>query len=204
MYELGPEFENRTVGPGTSLLISGPPLTGKRRLAFETLAQGAESGEGSVIITTRDSVDRVLPAFQSLLENPDEAPVGIVDCVTHHQGRSREHTELVKYASSPMDMTGIGITFSELVDAFSDDHGVAQTRIAMDSLSTLLHYSDTQTVFRFMHVLTGRIQDAGAMGVFVIDSAAHDAETTNTLRQLFDDVVAVDDQAVTGQLEGDP
>jgi KaiC/GvpD/RAD55 family RecA-like ATPase len=191
MYDLGPEFENTTVDPGTNVLLMGPPLTGKRRLAFEILAYGASNGEGSVVVTTRDSSDRVRTDFRSLLADPDEADVGIVDCVTQHQGRSVSDTNRVRYASSPVDMTGIGIKFSEFVEEFYTERGLQRNRIALDSLSTLLMYSDLQTVFRFMHVFTSRIEDAEALGVHVIESTAHDAETMNTLKQLFDGVIEV-------------
>ncbi len=201
MYELGPAFDNRSVAPGTNILVAGPPLSGKRRLAMETLAHGANNGEGAVIVTTRDSSDRVLTDFRSLLESPDEAHLGIVDCVTQHQGRSASDSELVKYTSSPVDMTGIGIKFSEFVEEFYTERNVRQNRVAIDSLSALLMYSDLQTVFRFMHVLTSRIEDADAIGIHVLESTAHDAETMNTLKQLFDGMVTIDeDESVSMQL----
>jgi len=203
MYELGPEFENATVSPGTNILVSGPPLSGKRRLAMEALAHGANDGEGAVIVTTRDSSDRVMADFRALLTDPDQAHIGVVDCVTQHQGRSPSDSDLVKYASSPVDMTGIGIKFSEFVEEFYSDRGVRQNRIMVDSLSTLLMYSDLQTVFQFMHVITSRIEDADAVGVHIIESTAHDAETNNTLKQLFDGLVEVDDdKQVSFQLPG--
>jgi predicted regulator of amino acid metabolism with ACT domain len=123
--------------------------------------------------------------------------------VTQHQGRSPSDSDLVKYASSPVDMTGIGIKFSEFVEEFYSDRGVRQNRIMVDSLSTLLMYSDLQTVFQFMHVITSRIEDADAVGVHIIESTAHDAETMNTLKQLFDGLVEVDDdKQVSFQLPG--
>jgi len=203
MYDLGPEFENATVDPGTNLLIAGPPLTGKRRLALQILAQGANQGEGSVIVTTRDSSDRVLADLETLLDDPEGTDLGIVDCVTNHQGRSAQDSTRVKYTSSPVDMTGIGIKFSEFVEEFVTDRGLAQNRILLDSLSTLLMYSDLQTVFRFMHVFTSRIENADAIGVHVIESTAHDTESLNTLKQLFDGVIEVDeDRDVSVQLQG--
>ncbi|GAA0201828.1 hypothetical protein GCM10009000_015020 [Halobacterium noricense] len=64
-------------------------------------------------------------------------------------------------------------------------------RIAFDSLSTLLMYSNLQTVFRFLHVFTGRVQSAEALGLFIVDSTAHDNQTMSTLRQLFDGEIEV-------------
>ena len=203
MYDLGPEFDNESVESGVNILISGPPLSGKRKLAMEALAQGANGGEGAVVITTRDSSDRVLTDFRSLIDDPDDAHIGVVDCVTKHQGRSVSDNELVKYASSPLDMTGIGIKFSEFVEEFYTGRNVKRNRVALDSLSTLLMYSDLQTVFRFMHVLTSRIEDADAIGLHVIESTAHDQESLNTLKQLYDGIVEVEaDESVTLRLPG--
>ena len=89
-------------------------------------------------------------------------------------------------------MTGIGIKFSEFVEEFHVERDLDGIRVMVDSLSTLLMYSDVQTVFRFMHVFTSRIENADALGVHVIESTAHDDETLNTLKQLFDGVVDVD------------
>jgi KaiC/GvpD/RAD55 family RecA-like ATPase len=170
---------------------------------MDILAHGADNGEGSVIVTTRDSSDRVIADFQSRLVDPDTADLGVVDCVTQHQGRSASDTEMVKYASSPVDMTGIGIKFSEFVEEFYTQRGVRENRVLLDSLSTLLMYSDLQTVFRFMHVFTSRIEDADALGVHVIESTAHDAETMNTMKQLFDGIIELsDDRELSVQLPG--
>jgi KaiC/GvpD/RAD55 family RecA-like ATPase len=203
MYHLGPEFGNESIKSGANILVSGPPLSGKRQLAMNALGHGADEGEGTVIITTRDSSDRVRSDYRSLLEDSDGANVGIVDCVTSHQGRSASDTELVRYASSPLDMTGIGIKFSEFVEEFYKERNVKKNRVLVDSLSTLLMYSDLQTVFRFMHVLTSRIEDADAIGIHVIESTAHDQEALNTLNQLFDGIVEVEqDSSVSLRLPG--
>jgi predicted regulator of amino acid metabolism with ACT domain len=137
------------------------------------------------------------------VDDSAEADLGVVDCVTNHQGRSTDETDVVKYASSPVDMTGIGIKFSEFVEAFYSDRGLTENRVMLDSLSTLLMYSDLQTVFRFMHVFTSRIENADALGVHVVESTAHDDETMNTLKQLFDGLVTVDeDREISVQLPG--
>jgi len=193
MYDLGSAFGNATLAPGSNLLVSGPPLSGKRRMALEILAAGSNRGEGIIIVTTRDSANRVLSDYEALVSDPGSVDIGIVDCVTKHQGRTARDTDIVKYASSPEDMTGIGIKFSEFVEEFQTERGVENVRVLVDSLSTLLMYSDVQTVFRFMHVFTSRIENANAMGVHTMESTAHDEETLNTLRQLFDHAVSVED-----------
>ncbi|MFB6140368.1 MAG: RAD55 family ATPase [Halosimplex sp.] len=192
MYDLGSAFGNATLAPGSNLLVSGPPLSGKRRMALEILAHGSERGEGVIVVTTRDSANRVLSDYEALVSDPESVDVGIVDCVTKHQGRTARDTGIVKYASSPEDMTGIGIKFSEFLEEFRQERGVENVRVLVDSLTTLLMYSDVQTVFRFMHVFTSRVENADALGIHTIESTAHEQETLNTLRQLFDHAVTVE------------
>lgn len=187
MYNLGPVLPGVRVDPGTNLLMAGPPMTGKRTLALRLLAAGAQDGEGSIIVSTKDGGEKILQDFRNLAGDSDSAPVGVVDCVTKQQGmRNSQPSEHVTYASSPVDMTGIGIKLSEYLQHFYQDRSIHHNRILLYSLSTLLMYSNLQTVFRFLHVFTGRIQSADALGIFVIDSTAHDEQTMSTLKQLFD------------------
>jgi len=203
MYDLGPEFGDATVDPGTNVLIAGPPLSGKRRLAVEALERGSARGDGAIVVTTRDNSQRVTDDFRTILDDPEATNLGIVDCVAKHQGRNVRDSDMIKYASSPVDMTGIGIKFSEFVEEFYKNRGIERNRVMFDSLSTLLLYSNLQTVFRFMHVFTSRIENADAVGIYVIESTAHDEETMSTLKQLFDGIVTTDeDRNVSLQLPG--
>ena len=195
MYDLGEQFEGQTVTPGTNILVSGPPLTGKRRIAREILAHGLDGQDGAIVITTRDSAERVLSQFGIGAER-DERPIGVVDCVTEHMGRSTTDTLTVKYATSPVDMTGIGIGFSNFIEYFYGELGRERNRVMVDSLSTLLMYATLQTVFEFMHAITSRVDDVDALGVHVIESTAHDEQTLHTIEQLFDGTIEVDENGI--------
>lgn len=192
MYDLPEHFPETEIDPGTNLLVMGPPMTGKRRIGFDVLAHGADRGEGSIVVTTKDGGDRIVSQFLDSVEAGDP-DVGVVDCVTRQQKPSTLGDDpLISYASSPVDMTGIGIQLSEFLQEFYEGRGLTRNRIMLHSISTLLMYSDLQTVFRFLHVFTGRIQSADALGVCLMDSGTGtDAQTMNTLKQLFDGVVEV-------------
>ena len=205
MYSLPERFGGADLTAGTSLLVTGPPMTGKRRVGLDVLANGAAIGDGAIVVTTKDDAERVLDEYRSLAgdADPESADIGVVDCVSRQQGVDELPDARISYVSSPEDMTGIGIKFSEFVEEFYTGRNVKQNRVALDSLSTLLMYSDLQTVFRFMHVLTSRIEDADAIGLHVIESTAHDQESLNTLKQLYDGIVEVEaDESVTLRLPG--
>ncbi len=195
MYDLQPHLDAE-VEPGTNILLTGPPLSGKRALCLDLLASGTEDGQGSIIVTTKDSADRMLEQFADRTSY-ESRPVAVVDCVTKQQGDEVPERNRVKYASSPVDMTGIGIQLSEFLQAFYQDRNITQNRVMLHSMTTLLMYSDLQTVFRFLHVFTGRVQSVDGLGLYCIDETAHDQQTLNTLKQLFDGVVEM-------QEEGEP
>ncbi|AFO58814.1 MULTISPECIES: hypothetical protein [Natrinema] len=196
MYDLADVLPDAELEPGTNVLVAGPPLTGKRRIAFEILGSGANRGDGSIVVTTKDSADKVLKSFDDHLAEGVEPDVGVVDCVTKQRGiGTTDDDPRIKYASSPVDMTGIGIKLSEFLQEFYETRGHTENRVLLHSVSTLLMYSDLQTVFRFLHVFTGRIQSADALGIYVIDSTSHDDQTMNTLKQLFDAVIELEETA---------
>jgi len=156
---------------------------------METLAVGARRGEGTVIVSTRDSATRVREAFAPLVDG--ETDLAVVDAVTEHIGQSSD-AEMTKYAASPRDMSDIGVKFSEYIQSFYTEQQREHNRVMLDSLTTLLLYSNLQTVFRFLHVFTSRVENVDGLGLYTIESTAHDPETLSTLDQLFDATIAVE------------
>jgi len=188
MYELGPPFSGVSVPLGTNILLSGPPLAGKRWL-METLAVGARGNEGSIVVSTRDSADRVREAWVPLVD--EGTAVAVVDAITQHIGRTTD-AEMTKYAASPRDLSDIGVKFSEYIQSFYTEQQREHNRVVVDSLTTLLLYSNLQTVFRFLHVFTSRVGSVDGLGLYTVDATAHDGETLSTLDQLFDATIDID------------
>jgi KaiC/GvpD/RAD55 family RecA-like ATPase len=199
MYSLPKRFGGAELAAGTSLLITGPPMTGKRRIGLNVLATGAAAGDGAIVVTTKDDAERVLEDYRSLAgddpDDTDHTDLGIVDCVSRQQGVEELTDARTTYVSSPEDMTGIGIKFSELLEEFHANRGLSRNRVLFHSITALLLYSNPETVFRFLHVFTGRIRSVGGLGVFVIESTVHDDRTMGTIQQLFDGVIEVADDA---------
>lgn len=173
---------------GTNLLLSGPAMSGKRTLLLQLLARGVEDGEGSVLATSRDPAKDVIDAYDEAVGSLDSY-LRVIDCVSTQSGNPAGG-ERVTYVSSPGDLTGMGIEFSEVARG-AQSAGIDDLRVGFDSLSPLLMYVDIERLFRFLHVFTSQIQSQGWLGVFCIDPESHDDQTINTLRQLFDGVVEV-------------
>ena len=61
--------------------------------------------------------------------------------------------------------------------------------MGIDSLSTLLLYTEFDRMARFLHVLSGRIDRAGGLGVFIVNPGTIDAGQYDQLKTLFDGLV---------------
>lgn len=92
--------------------------------------------------------------------------------------------------TDPGNLTRLGIEVTEPLDDWTGE----ERRIAFcfHSLTPALQYTDVDTLFRFLHVLTSHLSRAGAVAHFHLDPTAHEPRTINTLRSLFDAVIGVD------------
>lgn len=200
MYDVKGSIPREAVSeldPGTNLLIAGQAVTGKRELSLELLAAGHEDGDGMLFIMTSESAVVVIEDLDRRHPTLDRKRIGVIDCL----GNKNQTIEDVatKSLSSPRDLTGISTAAAKLLQDFSDQ-GVSRVRHGLISVSTLLEYLDLDTVFKFLHIYTRRINDTQGLGIFTIDSTAHDPQMINTLTSEFDGVIELR-QADTGGRE---
>ena len=177
---------------GSNIMLIGPPMSGKEVILYHIMYYGASSNENAVItVTTRESATHILEWFKEHKLILPLSRVGIVDCVTKTLGGAAVENENIKIASSPVDLTGIGVKISQFFEEFFMKKNIRKTQLHINSLSTILMYSNIQTVFRFLHVFTGRIKATGALGIYVIESGMHDEQAIATLKQLFDGMIEI-------------
>lgn len=167
-------------GPGTAasrlanltesnLALVGEPMVGKSEVALDALA--AAGDRDGLLVTTARGAGRIdsdrLEGVDVVDATPGDAPEG------------------VRSVGSPADVTGISMPVSEFLD------GADEPLVVVDSLSSLLMYNESDTVFRFLSVLTSHVKRAGGLALFTIDEGCHDEQTIRTFAQLFDGRVRV-------------
>ncbi|MBP2030843.1 KaiC/GvpD/RAD55 family RecA-like ATPase [Methanohalophilus levihalophilus] len=176
---------------GTNLMLLGPPMSGKDSIVNNILYTGLDDSNASVLVSTREPGENVLEWFLKHDPDMDTSSLGIVDCVTKTLGIAAEDTDNIKRVSSPVDLTGIGVRISQYFEELWMKKENPPIRLCINSLSTVLMYSNLQTVFRFLHVFTGRIKAAKGLGLFVVEDQMHDPQTIATLKQLFDGMIEI-------------
>ncbi len=188
------ELDSATKGirKGSNITLIGPPMSQKSVILHNLMYHGAAKNNNAVItVTTHESATQILEWFKENKLELQLSRIGIIDCITESLGGAKVENEYIKIASSPVDLTGIGIRISRYFEDFSIKKNIPKTQLHINSLSTILMYSNIETVFRFMHVFTGRIKASGALGIYVIESGMHDERAIATLKQLFDGMIEI-------------
>lgn len=193
-YKLGIKELDNAIGRiknGSNILMIGPPMSQKEIILYNIIYHGAAVNENAfILVTTHDSGAQILEWFK---ENKPAFPlkgIGIIDCITKTIGGNSAESENIKKVVSPLDLTGIGVRIGMFFEDFlKNDFNKIQLHI--NSLSTLLMYSNINTVFRFIHIFTGRIKAAGGLGIYVLERGMHDEQAIATLQQLFDGVIEI-------------
>jgi len=179
-----------TVAPGTNLLVAARETADARSLALDTLVEGITDGDSGIIVTT-EAIDVLGDIYQ---HTDTKAPLGVVDCRAGSDHTLDIDANTVTQVTAPDELTEMGIALSELLEAFTARE-TDRVRVVFHSLSTLLAYNSLETVFRFIHVCIGRVEAAGGVGLYTVDTTAHDTQSLTTLRQLFDGHITVPEAA---------
>jgi len=192
MYDLSDVLDVtalEAVPAGASILVSGPAMTGTESLVREMVASGATDGEGAVFVTTGGTAGDVLGDLRKRAPDADPDQFSVIDSRGEGtddatSGAHRHHV------ADPSDLTGMGVGITNALERL-ERGGIEQARLGLSSLSTMLTYTDRQTVFKFCHVLTSRIDAADFLGAFTIDQTAHDEQTLQVVKQPFDGLLEV-------------
>lgn len=135
---------------------------------------------------------------QAFLAGADGKPANMAMISSSDEDRQRQSGRhggspssgtAVQVVDDPGDLTRLGITISNELSSWQDNHN--QTLVCFDSVSILLQYAELQRVFRFIHVLQGRLGNIGARTHYHLNPEAHDSQTEATMQSLFDGVITV-------------
>jgi len=164
-----------------SVLISGPPMSGKYDLFNRLLS---EQSSAPIVVSTGRTGDKVRSDYERIT-GVGADDVVVIDCVTHQQGDKPADTATTKYVGSPGDLTEIGIKFTDVVESSA---GLSRA-VGVYSLSELLMYWDPERIYRFTRVMTSQTSGQDWPFVGVVGSTTHDEQVIHTLHEPFELVV---------------
>jgi hypothetical protein len=180
---------------GTNILILAPPMSYADQLAY-ALTKPLE-GEYAIILSTNERAAEVVDYFK--LSGTDKRFVGVIDAITKSSTPSIVDTPRLMFVSSPTDLTGIGIKFSNMIETifegeFSDGEAglfPPPIRFCVNSISTLLMYRKLEVLYQFLHVLTAKLKKIEGVGIYILNSESFDDKTLSLVKQLMNCVIEI-------------
>lgn len=97
----------------------------------------------------------------------------------------------VNTVTDPADLTGLAIAIGAYLDAWG---ARSETPVVcFHSITSLLYHADEERAFRFIHSMSGRLYDIGAVAHYHLNPEAHDISTVNRFSSLVDAIVRIED-----------
>ena len=182
------------IGDASNVLLSGPSDSpAEESLGSRLMAARSEGPVNLLVITVTETPSQRLSVLESYLDGP-VGETAVVDVRNYNRETNYEQYTGpvdIRPVSSAQDLRRIGIVTSKLLTEWTEIPG--ETTVCFHSLSDLLALNDDrQRVFRFLHVLRGRVQSADARAHYHLDPSQHEEQTVRTFESLFDTVVEFD------------
>ncbi len=146
-YKTGIAFIDEVSGgfdAGINVLILAPAMSYADQLAYALTKPLL--GEYAIVLSTNERAAEVIDAFK--LAGADKRFAGVIDAITKSSTPGIMDTQRMMFVSSPTDLTGIGIKFSNMIETiFEGDFSEGEAglfpppiRFCVNSISTLLMY----------------------------------------------------------------
>lgn len=170
----------------SSILLLGPPKSGKTLFGLHFLFEGLRSDEYGIYIVTNSFPEDVvtrLEKFGKVEQILKNSLLKFVDCYSVHAGVQKENTTFIIRVSGPSALTEIGMAFSEVIKQIPKNSSI---RLVFDSVSTLLLFNNPHTVENFVQNINGKMKAAGATSIFIVEEGMHDEKDVTTLDSILD------------------
>jgi hypothetical protein len=180
---------------GTNILMLAPSMSSAEQLAYALIKPVV--GEYSIVLSTNERAAEVVDFFKSA--GCDKRFIGVIDAITKSSTPSIADTTRLMFVSSPTDLTGIGIKFSNMIEStFEGTFADGETglfpppiRFCVNSISTLLMYRKLEVLYQFLHIITAKEKKIEGFAIYLLNNESFDDKTLSLIKQLMNGVIEV-------------
>lgn len=173
------------------LLLASPTEIREHSLCRESISTAPAADQHVIQLTYNRRPAAVVDDWRTHAE----LPASLVVICPESQTSGTELPEGVQQEPVPAgDLTGMGIAVLEYLDEWDADRPIT---VCVDSVATMLQYTESQQLFKFLHTLNGRCLGSDATVHAHLDPATQDEQTIATLSTLYDAIVRVEDDGWT-------
>jgi hypothetical protein len=185
------------VGDVRNLLLFGPLSSpAEYNVCTNLIAPGNDPPEHLLLVTFEESPDDRLNVLRGHLGSlPDS--VAILNVGDATRSTSAELAQItgssgitIDNVPNPTDIQRMGLATNKIL---SDWEGEGETVLCFHSLTALLEAVGSESAFRFLNVLLGRVRSGNIRAHYHMDPGAHDDQTLGTYRPLFDETIRIEE-----------
>lgn len=180
------------IAAGSAVLVYGPPFLGKEVLARRFFQSNVEAGTPGVCVLTNQATADMRKAMASPAYQQAEAAhlARFVDTYSRSIGGDDSFRD-AEFLDGALDLNGISLAVNKVQADLIADHDVHA--FVLDSISTLVAFTNPATAFRFLQTLIGRTRRVGATGLFLMDQGMHAEADVQMFKHLMTGVIEVRD-----------
>lgn len=175
---------------GFTVLLIGSPGSGKSFLSNQFLDEGLAEGQGGLYVTLDTDPEEIIENSKeygwSFKENREN--LKIMDAYSWKLGEEVEGKYTVE---GPSDLNQLNMTFTDALEDLED----LEKRIIIDSISTLILYTDPKSTAKFLQVISAKSKSKNGVLLIAVEEGVHEEKTMSTLNYTADGVIKLKEEA---------
>ncbi|MCJ2556402.1 MAG: hypothetical protein LN415_04760 [Candidatus Thermoplasmatota archaeon] len=159
---------------GSNVLIYGPPFVGKEVVANGFMAEALRKGIPTIWVTTEKMPSDIREEMGAVVSGYEEYEklglVKYVDSYSKSMGEVEEDPYTI-YLEDPTDYKAILSAVDKISKELLKNH--KYYRLVFRSVSTLIAYLDSTSIFKFLQAFAGRRKRHKAVALYIIEKGMH-------------------------------
>ena len=159
---------------GSNILVYGPPFVGKEVVANAFMAEALRKGIPTIWVTTEKMPSDIREEMGFVVSGYEEyEKLGLVKYVDSYSKSMGEVDEdpYTTYLDDPTDYKAILSSVDKIAKEYLKNH--KYYRLVFRSVSTLIAYLDSTSIFKFLQAFAGRRKRDKSVALFIIEKGMH-------------------------------
>lgn len=188
-------MEGGYTNPG-NILILGPSCTEKTALAHHFAAAGLKSKNEHVLFITSDLTPSAVKEKASSIDLDLNGEISFVDCYSQTIGQPSKEPNVTS-VSGPQALEDMSFNIGDIINKTAGK----KLRVIFSSLSTLLLYNPKDSMLKFLQVVSGRLRNAGATVLLLVEEGVHDKQLLSMVEHIVDEKYIIVDKGGSFELD---
>ncbi len=167
--------------PGNLLLI-GP--SGIEKITFSYhFADAAAENENVYFICSSSTPDEIIKKAATAGIDLKKPNIKFIDCYSTTTGAQKSDTEQIKIVPGPRALNDLSLALN---DAMNESKG-KRMRVIFHTLSVFVLYNPRESIQKFIDVVGGRLKEASASTLYLVEEGVHDRQLMGILERVMDE-----------------